>query len=101
MTPETVDQIWAEAISIYKDGEELYLKGKEAAEAYVAQQEAMESDEREGIVEDYLERLLPADWDTMDLYQRRSYLGGGEFEAEGRTGTVVRERFCLMEVWCE
>jgi len=61
----------------------------------------MESDEREGIVEDYLERLLPADWDTMDLYQRRSYLGGGEFEAEGRTGTVVRERFCLMEVWCE
>lgn len=35
------------------------------------------------------------------LYQRRSYLGGGEFEAEGRTGTVVRERFCLMEVWCE
>lgn len=101
LTPETVDQIWAEAISIYKDGEELYLKGKEAAEAYVAQQEAMESDEREGIVEDYLERLLPADWDTMDLYQRRSYLGGGEFEAEGRTGTVVRERFCLMEVWCE
>lgn len=59
LTPETVDQIWAEAISIYKDGEELYLKGKEAAEAYVAQQEAMESDEREGIVEDYLERLLP------------------------------------------
>jgi len=101
LTLETVDQIWAEAISIYKDGEELYLKGKEAAEAYVAQQEAMESDEREGIVEDYLERLLPADWDTMDLYQRRSYLGGGEFEAEGRTGTVVRERFCLMEVWCE
>ena len=101
LTPETVDQIWAEAISIYKDGEELYLKGKEAAEAYMAQQEAMESDEREGIVEDYLERLLPADWDTMDLYQRRSYLGGGEFEAEGRTGTVVRERFCLMEVWCE
>ena len=101
LTPKTVDQIWAEAISIYKDGEELYLKGKEAAEAYVAQQEAMESDEREGIVEDYLERLLPADWDTMDLYQRRSYLGGGEFEAEGRTGTVVRERFCLMEVWCE
>ena len=80
MTPETVDQIWAEAISIYKDGEELYLKGKEAAEAYVAQQEAMESDEREGIVEDYLERLLPADWDTMDLYQRRSYLGGGELK---------------------
>lgn len=82
-------------------GSPLRQKGKEAAEAYVAQQEAMESDEREGIVEDYLERLLPADWDTMDLYQRRSYLGGGEFEAEGRTGTVVRERFCLMEVWCE
>lgn len=101
LTPDLIDQIWAEAIVIYRKGENLFLSGKEAAEAYVAQQEAMESDDREGIVEDYLERLLPADWDNMDLYQRRAYLGGGEFEAEGKVGTIVRDRFCLMEVWCE
>jgi len=101
LTNDTVDQIWAEAIVRYHEGEELYLRGEEAAEAYVAQQEAMESDDREGIVADFLERLLPTDWDTMDLYQRRSFLGGGEFESEGRVGTVMRKRFCLMEIWCE
>lgn len=101
LQPETVDQIWAEAIARYHDGEELYLKGDEAQEAYLAQQEAMESDDREGIVADFLEHPLPANWDNMDLYQRRSFLGGGDFETGGLTGTVVRERFCLMEVWCE
>ena len=97
----TVDQIWAEAIELYQGGEELYLKGEEAAEAYVAQQEALESDDREGVIADFLERLLPSDWDNMDLYQRRAFLGGGEFEMEGKEGTRVRDRFCLMEVWCE
>lgn len=96
-----VDQVWAEAIDKYKAGETLYLSGEVAAEAYVEQQKAMESDDREGIVADYLERLLPLNWDKMDLYQRRSFLGGGEFETEGLNGTVVRNRCCIMEIWCE
>lgn len=96
-----VDQIWAEAIQLYKDGEELFLKGKEAELAYKMQQAAMESDDREGIVEEYLDRLLPSNWAEMDIYQRRAFLGGGEFETVGVTGTVVRERVCIMEIWCE
>lgn len=98
---ESVDQIWAEAIVRYREGEELYLKGSVAAEAYIRQQEAMESDDREGIVEEYLERLLPADWAGMDLYQRRSYLGGSEFGGSAAVGTVRREKVCIMEIWCE
>ena len=43
-----VDQGWAEAIVKYRDGEELFLKGKVAAKAYVQQQQAMESHDREG-----------------------------------------------------
>lgn len=96
-----VDQIWAEAIAKYQEGEELYLKGQEAAEAYVAQQDAMESDDREGIVADYLDKLLPVGWEKMDLYQRRSFLGGGDFESDGMIGTVARDKCCVMEIWCE
>ncbi|TCL60554.1 putative P-loop ATPase [Kineothrix alysoides] len=96
-----IDQIWAEAIHKYHEGEALYLTGKEAAEAYAAQQDAMESDDREGIIIDYLNRLLPIDWDKMDLYQRRAFLGGGEFETSGLTGVVERDRCCVMEIWCE
>ena len=41
---DCVDQIWAEAIHLYNEGEELFLKGAEAEEAYKMQQEAMESE---------------------------------------------------------
>lgn len=98
---DSVDQIWAEAIVRYKEGEELYLKGSVAAEAYIRQQEAMESDDREGIVEEFIERLLPTDWNNMDLYQRRSFLSGSEFGGTPATGTMRREKLCIMEIWCE
>lgn len=96
-----VDQIWAEAIERYRAGEELYLKGKVAADAYVMQQDAMESDDREGVIADYLDTLLPVNWDRMDLFQRRSFLGGSEFDGAPTAGTVRREKVCIMEIWCE
>lgn len=95
------DQIWAEAIELYRGGEELFLKGKEAEEAYKMQQDAMESDDREGIVAEYLERLLPDNWNGMDIYQRRSFLGGGEFDTQDVTGSIKRKKVCVMEIWCE
>lgn len=96
-----VDQIWAEAIERYRAGEELYLKGRVAADAYAMQQDAMESDDREGVIADYLETLLPINWDKMDLFQRRSFLGGSEFDGAPKAGTVRREKVCIMEIWCE
>lgn len=98
---EDVDQVWAEAIERYRAGEELYLKGELAEEAFRHQRDAMESDDREGIVQDYLDRLLPEDWDGMDLYQRRSFYSGSEFSGGPASGTVRRERVCTMEIWCE
>lgn len=96
-----IDQVWAEAIQAYKDGETLFLSGEVAQIAYAKQQEAMESDDREGLVQDYLDRLLPENWDTMDLYQRRTFLSGGEFGDTPIEGTVRRDRVCIMEIWCE
>ena len=98
---EEIDQIWAEAVEYYNNGEKLFLTGKAAEEAYAMQREAMETDDREGIVQDYLDRLLPDNWDTMDLFERRNYLGGGEFGAPISEGTVKRDRVCAMEIWCE
>lgn len=98
---EDIDQVWAEAVVRYRAGEELFLKGAVAADAVRHQLDAMESDDREGIIEDYLSRLLPDGWDNMDLFQRRSFLGGGEFENAGLVGTVARDRVCTLEVWCE
>lgn len=97
---QEVDQVWAETIVRYRAGEELFLKGADAQMAYAEQADAMESDDREGLVREYLERLLPDNWRDMGIYERRSFLNGGEFGA-AEAGTVRRERVCTMEIWCE
>ena len=73
------DQFWSEAKEIYKSGEELYLEGSLLDIATDYQNEALEQDERVGIVEQYLNRLLPTNWHEMDLYKRRSFLNGDDF----------------------
>lgn len=101
MTAEEVIQIWAEAKAIYQSGENLYLEGDVAAMAASEQAEAMETDDREGLVRNYLDTLLPEGWEAMSLYDRRNFLNGGEFDGSGRTGTVRRKMVCNMEIWCE
>jgi len=86
---------------MYSSGESLILDSSLTDAAESAQIEAFESDEREGLVREYLDKLLPSNWDEMDLYKRRSFLSGeGELPVEAE-GTVVRERVCIMEIWCE
>lgn len=102
LTELEVGQIWAEAIIRYKAGEELTLKGEVAVIAYQCQQEAMEEDDREGLVREYLDTLMPHNWDGMDIFQRRNFLAGdNEFGAETLVGTVRRTRVSLQEIWCE
>lgn len=96
-----VEQVWAETIIKYQAGDELFLKGEDAQMAFSQQADAMESDDREGLVRDYLECLLPENWASMDIYERRSFLNGSEFGGSVSTGTIRRERVCTMEIWSE
>ena len=101
ITEEIVQQIWAEALLIYQRGEKLYLEGEDAKLAIKEQSDAMEVDDREGLVRTYLEKLLPEDWDGMSIFDRRNFLNGNEFGSGGRAGTVRRTKVCNMEIWCE
>ncbi|WP_271028176.1 virulence-associated E family protein [Enterococcus faecium] len=96
-----VEQIWAETLVLYSQGEKLYLEGSDVELATNEQADAMESDEREGLVRTYLDTLLPDDWNALSLYERRNYLNGSEFGGESRVGTVERTLVCNMEIWCE
>jgi predicted P-loop ATPase len=95
---EVRDQIWAEAKHYFEAGEKLYLEGDLLAEAEDAQRGAMEADERQGLVEDYLEKKLPENWKSMDLYQRREFLAG---DITSEKGTVERTEASNAEIWCE
>ncbi len=100
ISDEEVDQIWAEAVNAYTLGEPLFLEERLEKEAEKAQKEAMETDEREGLIRDYLETLLPDSWDSMGIYDRRDYLRGEDFVGE-LEGTSERELVCVLEIWCE
>ncbi len=101
MSVYDVEQIWAETLVLYAKGEKLYLEGSDVELATNEQADAMESDEREGLVRSYLDTLLPDDWNALSLYERRNYLNGSEFGGESRVGTVERTIVCNMEIWCE
>ncbi|MGE7604941.1 VapE domain-containing protein [Peribacillus sp. NPDC097675] len=95
LTDDIVGQIWAEAMELYKQGEKLYLEPAMEEEARKVQEGHMEQDPRTGAIEEYLEKPLPANWDTMQIWERQNYL------THKPTGTIKRERVCPAEVWTE
>ena len=96
LTAETIKQIWAEAVELYHAGEKLFLPKSLEKVAREVQECYEEENPRAGIVAEYLERLLPTNWDDMDSYTRREWLAAGV-----EHGTVKRDTVCTMEIWVE
>lgn len=100
LTQEVVDQIWAEVLCLVKKGEKLYLDADVEAMARIEQNAAMEQDEREGFVREYLDMLLPTNWDSLDIYKRQDYVRDTG-DVTRPAGTVQREYVSNLEIWCE
>ena len=99
MTQDLVDQIWAE-VKMVSEKENLYLPPELENYAKQEQNSAMEIDEREGLVAEYLDTLLPENWDSMDAFDRKNYFRDKD-DPTTPEGTVLRETVSNMEIWCE
>lgn len=96
--PGEVDQLWAEAVGRYRLGEKLYLDDPEVAKmALDVQEQHKESNAKEGVIQDFLEKPVPVNYDQMGLSERRMYWSG----ATHGTETEPRRKVCALEVWCE
>lgn len=95
---DEVDMLWAEAYLYWQLGEHLYLEGDANKEAELQQENHMVVSPKEGVIREFLERGLPADWSKRNLQQRRLYWSGEFAHAEG---IVDRQRVCAAEIWCE
>jgi predicted P-loop ATPase len=98
LTDSEIDNIWAEAVTMLRDGESLFLSKEADSMAKVEQKNHSSTDERSGIISEYLDIKLPENWDTKDVYQRRDFLADESLEKQG---TILRDYVCVAEIWCE
>lgn len=99
LTDEIVDQVWAEVMVRYNAGEQWHLDAKVEAMARAVQMEHTETNGKQGLVENFLDALVPEDWDSWDLDKRRSFWGD-DFE-DAPKGTARRTKVCAIEIWQE
>lgn len=100
-TAEIVDQVWAEIVMRYSAGENWYLdNAKIEAIARQIQDAHTEMNGKQGLLEQFVERLLPKDWATRNLSQRLAYWNDG-FDDEKQAGTERRKAICALEIHCE
>jgi predicted P-loop ATPase len=98
LTPHETGQIWAEAVEAYRANESADLGAavKQLAEKVREKHSAV--DDREGLIESYLDTLLPDNWNALDVWQRREFLRGDDLTP---IGTNRRTKVCAAEIWCE
>lgn len=94
-----INQIWAEALYLYKCGEKLILEGDVEREANLKQEQHLESNSKEGMIREFLNMKLPKSWDKMDVFERRIYIGEGDGLRE--EGCIIRDKVCSAEIWVE
>ncbi|CEP83719.1 virulence-associated E family protein [Paraclostridium sordellii] len=94
-----INQIWAEALYLYKCGEKLILEGDVEREATLKQEQHLESNSKEGMIREFLNMKLPKSWDKMDIFERRIYIGEGNGLRE--EGCIIRDKVCSAEIWVE
>lgn len=98
LAEDEVGQIWAEAVLMWRMGETLYLSKGQEDEALEAQDEHREVSAKEGLIADFLEKLVPVDWVKWDADKRAMFWADS---LHGDVECVPRDRVCALEVWCE
>ena len=93
------DQVWAEAVALWRAGEPLTLEPELYAEATKKQESAVMDDSWSGIIAEFAARQVPEDWDTRKPEDRMVWWSN-EFEFQS-VGLVPRKKLCVLEVWCE
>ena len=100
LTADVIDQIWAEAVIAYKKGESWYLSEEAEMQAREVQSDHTEKSDKAGMIEEFIKKKIPPDWDSRSLEERRYFWNGSLGEIDEST-LVERDKICAVEIWCE
>ena len=102
--PEEREQLWAEAVHYYRQGEKLYLPHEleKAAQQRQDDHNEVAADERIGVIEAFIRRPIPENWEDMTAKQRRDYfMFGTAGEITALMETMPRKTITAVEVLAE
>jgi predicted P-loop ATPase len=95
----TIDQIWGEAVSIYKEGFELKFDAETEEELEKYRENFMYRDEVEIQVLDYLEMPIPSNWERMTAQRQHQYTASWfDNSSEIEFGTEELKRVSTREI---
>lgn len=99
-TQDYIDQIWAEAVQLYKDGEQLFLTDAEEQLAHSTRDQYTEEDALLGVVQNWIEQGVPGDWAERSSASRVSW---AESRDRGLADPGVSQinQVCSAEIWVE
>ena len=98
---EEVDQLWAEAVARYRSGEVLWMDDAQLmSAAREAQDRFTVQDDLAGMIQEYLEKRLPAGWDELSVEERVAFVQGRSTLELG-TCDKVREVVSVLEIRME
>lgn len=103
LSDATRDQIWAEAVEIYKNGEVLALTQEESKLATIQQSMHTETDDLLGLIEEYVKVPITDNWYDMSPADRKHYIASAMSAEEDleEKGKMKRDKVCVLEVWVE
>ena len=95
-----VDQIYAEAVILYKKlkNKALMLNTEEEALASIEQDNHRIVDDEESTIIEFLETPLPKDWYEKDLYERQRYFNDSLSSKATKEDGIIRDRVCVKEI---
>lgn len=97
--PNELDQIWAEAYHIYyKIGQNLMLDGEALALSEEAQANHQDTNFKEGLIVDFINKKIPKDWSKWELSRRKMFWEGSTVD---ELELVDRTYVCAVEIYVE
>lgn len=102
--PETVEQIWGEAVTIYKAGADLMFDKETEERLEIYREKFMYRDEVELQVLEYLEMPIPDNWSSWSIQQQHQYTSkyfdnSSEFEAGAKKLEKVSTREMMYNLF--
>lgn len=98
---QEVDQLWAEAVEIYRAGEKLYFTNGEIEAALQAQETHRETDTWLPLIQTFLDRPVPKDWRTAWTADMREHWWANTYVDRQNVEIAARDYVCTMEIWVE